>query len=399
MTSETDSTSRRRPPTIDLTAEEIETENRASAQESAAPDAEKKRATASIGPDRRGDHGLAAKVKPYAVGAVAGAIVGGAIIVGIWIGGFAPAHETAVGPGPQVIKTTGADEISSRLDKIQEALQAPRPNEALAPRVAAAEAQTKALGNQVDALDHRLDDLTAASQTAAARAKTAAISAERANSAAQAGVQRNDIDALSARIAALENSVKSLSAEMAHRASATDDRAARMTVAAEALRATVERGAPYEAELAAVKSFGVEGNEVAPLMRFAPEGLPSTAALARELAALMPALQQTITTAPSGGSFLGRLEAHAQNLVRITPTDAPAAPTGNDPYSLIARINGAAARGDISAALSYISRLPETSRSVAADWVGKAEAREAAIAASRHIAAGALAALRGPTTQ
>jgi hypothetical protein len=399
VTSETDSTPRRRPPTIDLTAKEVETENSAPTQASAAPDAEKERARTRAGADRRESPGFAAKAKPYAAGALAGVIVAGAIILGIWIEGFAPARETAVGPGPPAAKTTGTDEISSRLDKIQEALQASRPTEAFAMRVAAAEAQTKALGDQVGRLDHRLDDLATVSQSAAVQAKTAANSAERANNAAQAAVQRSDIDALNARIAALESAVKSLSTDMAHRAFSADDRAVRITVAAEALRATVERGAPYEAELEAVKSFNVAENELAPLARFAPDGLPSTDALARELAALMPALQRTVTMAASNGSFLGRLEAHAQNLVRITPIDGPEAPIGNDPHSLIARISGDAARGDIAAALSDIARLPEASRSVAADWVKKADARNAAVAAARKISAEGLMALVKPSTQ
>ena len=66
---------------------------------------------------------------------------------------------------------------------------------------------------------------------------------------------------------------------------------------------------------------------------------------------------------------------------------------------MIARINIDAARGDIAAALAGIARLPESARAPAASWVKKAEAREAAIAASRRIAADALAALGRPASQ
>ena len=75
-------------------------------------------------------------------------------------------------------------------------------------------------------------------------------------------------------------------------------------------------------------------------------------------------------TAADGNSFLGRLEANAQQLVRITPVDAPA---GNDPSAVIARMNVDAERGDIAAALSDAAQLPDAAKPLAADWVKKAQ--------------------------
>jgi len=397
MTSEPDSTPRRRPPTIDLTAKEVGTSDPGPAQGSAADRAEGRTAHAAASSERK-DSKFLANVSPYALGAILGAIAVGAIVAALWVAGIGspPRAETPSAASPKAAST---DEISSRLDKIQEALQAPRPNESLASRVAVAEAQAKSLGDQFAALNRRLDDVAAASQSALAQAKNAAAAAEGAKNAAQAGAQRGDLDALNNRIAALESAVKSLAAEVTRRSSSADDRAARATVAAEALRAAVERGVPYPAELAAVKSFGADQNATASLASFATDGIPSAAALGRELSALVPALQRASGAASSAGSFLGRLEAHAQNLVRITPIDASSVPPGDDPTTLIARINGDVARGDIAGALADLARFPDAARSPAADWVKKAESREAAIAASRRIAADALAALGRPAAQ
>ena len=54
--------------------------------------------------------------------------------------------------------------------------------------------------------------------------------------------------------------MKSLDADLAQRASSSnaDDRVMRLAIAAEALRAAVERGAPFPAELAAVKTLGAD---------------------------------------------------------------------------------------------------------------------------------------------
>jgi hypothetical protein len=402
--SEADSTPSRRPPTIDLTAKEVETKQ---------PDS-----TASDGaanedvPVGRGGWNLIGGVTPYAVGAIVGAVVVGAIIAGFWIAGFGPARETTAPPSPSTANTAAAssaqgaksadiDAISARVDKIQQALQTPPTDEALIARMTAAEAQTKSLGDSLVGLTRRVDDGAAAVQTVHTQAQAAATAAEGAKGAAQAGVQRSDIDVLTNRIAALESAVKSLAVDVAQRTSSSnsDDRVTRATVAAEALRAAVERGAPYQAELAAVQSLGADQNATVPLASFAADGVPSVDALGRELAALTPALRRASETEPNNGSLLGRLEAHAQKLVRITPLDASTAPAGDGPSSVIAGINAAAARGDIAAALADIARLPDAARSLAEVWVKKAEAREAAVAASRRIAADALAALGRPVSQ
>ncbi len=405
--SEADSTSSRRPPTIDLTAKEVETEQ---------PDSATADGAAKGREPGEGGRKFVDRAKPYAAGAVVGAVAAAAIVAGFWIAGFVPAHETAApsptaaatgapntvaAPSAQGAKSADIGEISSRLDKIQQSLLASRPDDALATRMAAAEAQTKALGDSLAGLTRRVDDIAAAAQSALTQAKDAAAAAEAANGAAQAGVQRSDLVALTNRIAMLEGAVKSLSADVTQRTSSSnsDDRVTRATVAAEALRAAVERGAPYQAELAAVQSLGADQNATAALASFAAAGVPSVAALGGELAALTPALYRASESEPNKSSILERLEAHAQNLIRITPLESPASPVGNDPSSVIARINAAAARGDIAAALPDIARLPDGARSLADGWVKKAEGREAAVAASRRIAAAALDALGRPVSQ
>jgi len=146
-----------------------------------------------------------------------------------------------------------------------------------------------------------------------------------------------------------------------------------------------------------VKSLGADQSATAALEPFAADGIPSVAALGSELAALIAGLHRATESEPNNNSILGRLEAHARKLVRITPLDGSATPAGLS--SVIARINGDAVRGDISAALADIAKLPDAERALAGGWVKKAEAREAAIAASRRIAADALAALSRPASQ
>jgi hypothetical protein len=412
--SEPDSTSRRRPPTIDLTATEVKPDRPAPNAGAAGAEG---RDQAQSEPSGRAAGNFAGRFGWYALSALAGAIVVTAIGMGIWFAGVLPS-QTAAPPA----SSSSESAISAQLEKIQAELQPQSANTALATRITDVEAQTKTLSDQLAAINRRLDDIAVAAKSAREHADAAAAAAqsatdnanaataaakgatENAAAAAQAvkgatqnSVQQSDLDALTARIAALENAIKNLSVATTSQATSADDRAARAAVAAEALRAVVERSASYQAELATVKSFGADQSAIAALEPFAASGLPTDAELARELAKLLPSLQPAPSTAASSnGGFLSRLEANAKNLVRVTPIDAP---PGDDPSSVLARLHADAAHADIAAALTDIAKLPQAEQSHVDAWVAKANARNAAIAASRRIAADALAALTSIKSQ
>jgi hypothetical protein len=388
MTSEPDSTSGPRPPTIELKATEVGVDKPDAAPQPGADDAtagdetQASSARPAAG-SRAGGALLATSLAGLAGGVIAAVVIG----TGLWFAGYIPPRAPAMAPSAGTPNDPAIADLSARVAKIENAPQAqPQPDPALASRLAAAEASAKSLGDQLAALNGRINDAAGAAQKAQAQAAAAA----------QSGAARSDLDALNARVAALESTVKKLADDVAHQPRSADDRAARLTVAAEALRAAVERGAPFAAELGAVKSFGADADATAALEPFATAGVPSAAALADELASLGPALQQAIEPAADKNSFLGRLETNARHLVTITPVDAP---VGDDPTSVVTRIAVDAGHGDIAAALADIAKLPDAAKPLAAAWLQKAQAREAAIAASRKLAADALAALTKPNPQ
>ena len=406
MTSEPDTNPGRRPPTIELKATEVDDPAVAAQSGGGGPaDTPPPKSSGPTPSDPQPNAAAAGRVKSYAVSAIVGAAAMAAIAAGLWFVGVLPsrqaapsgaatAPETAAAPQPA---SNAEQDVSARLDKIERTIQAQRNQPALANRVAAAEAQTKALTDSLAALNRRVDAIVATSQSAAKAADAAQAATQAVNQAAsRTSVQQSDLDALGGRIAALEKAVKTLSENAARPAQGADDQAARLTIAAEVLRAAVERGAPYPAELAAVQSFGVAQDAFAPLAPFAANGVPSAAALAHQLVALTPDLQRAAEPSSDESTFLGRLEAHAQQLVRITPVEAPA---GNEPSAVVARIEVDAAHADIAAALADIDALPDSAKPLAADWIAKAKAREAARAAARQIAAAALAGLSKPASQ
>jgi hypothetical protein len=496
--SDTDSAERRRPPTIDLTAQEVETERAADTNESAAASAASADGPARGGADAR-DAGRSPRwIVPYVFAGLIGAIGAAAVIAGLWLAGLAPPRGSAspqsaagptiappsrpndrseiearlnklraavqtrppdAGPGPHspdmsemearlnrlraAVQTRPPDagpgphspdmsEMEARLNKLRAAVQARPPDTGPGPRSAdmsdmearldklkrAAQAKPpdfgpasthptdahptdletriKALGDTVATLARRVDEIAASTHDLTVEAKAAAA-AQEAKAVAQSKVQSGDLDQITQRVTALEGAVKTLSAEAARGQPSADDRAARAAVAAAALAAAVERGAPFRAELTSVTALGTDEHAIAALTPFADEGLQSAAALGRDLIKLLPALRQASATEPKESSLMARLEMNAQKLVRITRTDS--APTGNDPSSIIARIDMDARSGDLAGALTDIARLPPQTRAPADDWTKKAQAREAAVAASRRIAAEAVTALARPAQQ
>ena len=415
--SETDDQTPRRPPTIELAATEVD----GSADKAAAGEAD----AGTTGAAERGTAGSAAagsapsgrRFTSHIASALVGAVVMATVAAALWFSGVIPSRETTpVGtaasdtsaptapsnpppspPPPPAAAQNGSApaDVTAWLDKIGRAIEAQRSDPALGSRIAELAAQTKALADNLAALTRRVDETAAASQSAAKQADTALNTAEAAKSASEAAskvqVRREDVDALASRIMALESAVKGLAAVTAPlTSSGAEDRAARMTIAAEALRAAVERGAPYQNELSALKAIGVDAKKTEALEPFAGSGVPSAAMLSRELEALAPALQDASEPHSGETTFVERLKSNAQKLVRITPLNAP---PGNDPQDVVDRIRRDAVHADIGAALADINALPDAAKPLAAAFCKKAAAREAALAESRQIAAEALAAL------
>ena len=105
---------------------------------------------------------------------------------------------------------------------------------------------------------------------------------------------------------------------------------------------------------------------------------------------LLPAAQQDNATTGSG--VVERLQAGAAKLVRIERTDT----VGNDRGAVVARITAAALRNDSNEARRELKTLAPADRAAAQGWLEKADARDAALAASREFAADAMAVLAKP---
>jgi hypothetical protein len=402
----------RRPPTIDLTATEIESPEPAKSAEAspgtAAPD--------SAADSTSGGTGWVPPKLPWSP--IAAGVAGGVVVLaGLGIANLIMGldssssslnarlagleqriRDVAARPQPTGGDPRALDDVTARIGKLEAALATPRPgatDPALANRIASIEGQMKALGESVSILGRRTDEAVAAARDARQRAEANTAAPAAAQPGAPA-IERNELEALANRVAAVERSEKAVEAELAKRPAETGDRSLRLVVATSALKASVERGDPFAAELASVKTIAADSKAfdskmLAPLEPFATSGVPTAAVLARELSGLAPSLLQAAgAPPPRDGGFLEKLQAGAEKLVRIRPIDEVA---GNDPAAIVARIEVRASQADIPGALAELAKLPVAARTPAEAWIKKAELRMAALDASRRISADALSGL------
>jgi hypothetical protein len=328
---------------------------------------------------------------PVMAASLAGGAVALIVFAALWLAGvFADAQspsdqrlaaieaqlrEIAGRAVPRTPDNRPIEELNARLTRLESA--APRTGETSAPP--SSELQTAVAG-----LTRRADDNATAIREARGQADAALVAAD----AARLAVERNNAEALGNRVAALERATKTLSEDVAKSLTAAGgDRPLRAAVAAQALRVAVERGDAYATELTAAKALFSNAAAFAPLEAFAANGLPSSAALARELAELAPSMQKA---PPPTGGFLDRLQANAEKLVRIRPIDEM---PGADPNAVISRAQAKATRSDLAGAATELNTLPADMRAPADAWIKKVEARTAAVNASRRLVADALAAL------
>jgi hypothetical protein len=219
------------------------------------------------------------------------------------------------------------------------------------------------------------------------------------------GASAPDLSAIDARIAKIESAVRTQAAEIAQQGSKiadskaadakpADDLPLRRVVAAALLDVLVRTGDPYSAALAAAKSLAPNADALKPLDQFAASGVPNAGKLAGELLTLVPKLTPAaLQDAPTTGSgIMDRLQAGAAKLVKIERTDS----AGTDRGAVVARMTAAALRNDFNEARRELKTLAPADRAAAQAWLDKADARDAALAASRQFAADAMAVLAKP---
>ena len=272
-------------------------------------------------------------------------------------------QQLASRPTPARVEPKTVDELAARVSKLENAPAGPTgpsTDPAVLSRLESIESAVKSVADKMAALSRNNDQRDAALRDTQGR-----------------------LDKLAANLGELQAAARAPTADR--------DQAARLALAAWALRDAVARSSPFGTELAVVKALKPDAEALTALEPFAASGVPTDAALGKELAALIRPMRRASGEPTQDAGFLERLQANAEKLVRVRPIDQA---DRNDGSAVLARIEQQATRGDISAAEAELSELPSAERAKAQQWIAKVQARKAAIEASRRISDDAIAALK-----
>lgn len=383
---------KRPPPTIDLEATDVSTQPQEVAGEPEAPPVSEhtepkqaKSEQADAEPERAEAQAAVAPapasppVSPWVIAPLSGAVAAAVVIAVGWMLGW-PAVQ-APPAAPQVTSAT-VDALNGRVAAVEAKAGKPAADPAMVARIDALEKSVGSLRSDIANLRAQSDKTASALNDA----KSAP------------GAASPDLAALNDRIAQLERAGKTERAELAQQgekiadARTMDDKPLRHVVAAALLDVAVRHGDPYEAQLAAARSLAAKPEMLKPLDTFASSGIPTPVALSRELLNIVSKLSPPADAQSSGGGIVERLQAGASKLVRIERTDGG----GNDRGAIVARVTAAALRNDFVEARRELKTLPDADRAPAQAWLDKANARDAALAASRKFADDAMADLVKP---
>jgi hypothetical protein len=358
---------KRAGPTIDLEATEISGDVR-----NAAADAQ---------PEPAPQQPSASAMFPMMTAAVAGAGAAALVLGVAWFLGWNAASPLAAPPAD----TAAIDGLAARIATVESKANAPPTTPAPVPDAAAAA--------RIESLEKSSASLRA--ELAAARTQSEKLAAlvNDLKSAPRESSPPPDLSAINERLAQIERATGAQDSAIAQEKPA-DDIPLRRVVAASLLDISVRQGDPYVAALAAAKSLTADADALKPLDGFAASGVPTPAILCRELLTLVPKLSPPApeNSTADTGDIVDRLKAGAARLVRIERTDS----VGNDRGAVVARVTAAALRNDSTEARRELNTLPSADRAAAQSWIDKADARDAALAASRQFAADAITALAKP---
>lgn len=171
------------------------------------------------------------------------------------------------------------------------------------------------------------------------------------------------------RLTTLEQSVSQLSARVD--AQASQPKIA-LAIAASGLKAALDRGAPFAAELDTFAAITPDAPQLAALRAYAEKGVPTRAEIAAGMDGAANAMVAAAEPTDADAGFFQRLMSSAESLVKVRPIGAV---EGKGVPETVARMEVAVSQGDYAKALAEYDTLSEPAKAAGADFAGRLKAR------------------------
>ncbi|PBC05818.1 mitofilin family membrane protein [Mesorhizobium sp. WSM3860] len=268
------------------------------------------------------------------------------------------------------LKETGDTGASAKVDGLSSALDQVKSDIAALKSSAGQSgdgAALKALTDKVGQIETSVADLQKAGS--AAPVDLAPLNEKLAGLDALVKSAGDAAKAADSRIATLEQSVSQLSGKV--EAQASQPKIA-LAIAASALKAALDRGAPFATELDTFAAIAPNAPELNVLRGYAEKGVPTRATIASEADAAANAMVEAATPVDRNAGFFQSLVSSAKSLVQVRPVGAV---EGKGVPETVARIEVAVNQGDYAKAVAEYDTLPDASKAAGADFAGKLKAR------------------------
>ncbi|WHO73841.1 COG4223 family protein [Rhizobium sp. BT03] len=268
-------------------------------------------------------------------------------------------------PGSSAPQTTSPDiaDLSGEIDGLKQAVAnlaanpASADDSALEKRLAALETSAKAPAAaapadsaNVEALNQKIAELTG--QVDQLRATLAQSSEQQTTSGADIAKR-------------LDEAEKKLNAPR-------EDVAVARAIAAAALKAAIDRGGPFLAELDTFAGVAPDDPAVADLRAFAETGIPSRAELMRQVPDVATAIVEAVNQPDPNESWSDRLMSSAKSLVSVRPVGNI---EGDSVEAVAARMEDKVKSGDLPGASAEWNSLPAPGKQASAAFKQSLEAR------------------------
>lgn len=177
---------------------------------------------------------------------------------------------------------------------------------------------------------------------------------------------------IESRIGALEQSVSALTSKVD--AQAGQPKIA-LAIASSALKAAIERGAPFQSEVETFAAIAPDAPGLVELRAYAEAGVATRADLVAETDAAARAMIAAANPPPANAGFFERLLTSAESLVTVRPIGAV---EGAGVPETVARMEVALQAGDLAKAAAEFDTLPEAAKAAGAAFGERLKARVAA---------------------
>lgn len=151
-----------------------------------------------------------------------------------------------------------------------------------------------------------------------------------------------------------------------------DDVDVARAIASAGLKAAIDRGGPFQAELQTLASVAPDDEAVAALQAYSAKGVPSRSELIKRYPDAADEMLAVTDKPASGQSLSERLFKSAFSVIKVRPVGDV---KGTSPQAIVARIGNKLQNGDLKGALEEWDSLPQDMKTAGEEYHASLEAR------------------------